>query len=273
MRSARNGDQGAGTERSGPRKSRLATVALLLPCVGLPAVFLIAGIWMRLTELRLTDGRPWFPAPEYVGLVWTALLLSLAGLTLGIVSLGQTLVRPARFSREVPAIPAIVASVFAGLLCLLELPVAETAQGCDHANVCLSNVKALTKAMQFYLEDNNGIFPDTRDWCDRIASYVGDKTAFICPDARRLRSGYAFNSRLSGVAADSITNPDTTVLLFESGRGWNAAGGAELLPAKPRHGASDTWSFVSGHVQKVPRAQRRESYGVIIQWQPQPEPK
>ncbi len=263
MTSVRNGDQGAGTERSGPRKSRLATIALLLPCAGLPVVLAIAFIWTSIPSAM----------PGYVGLVWAAILLSLAGLTLGLVSLGQTLIRPARFSREAPAVPAIAASAFAALLCLMELPVAQTAQACDHANLCISNVKTLATAMQFYVEDNGGVFPDARDWSDRIAPDIRDKAAFVCPDAKGLRSGYALNSQLSGVAADRITNPDTTVVLFESGRGWNAAGDAELLPVRPRHQGMDTFSFADGHVRKVERAQSPEIYEATIQWQPQMEAK
>jgi len=43
------------------------------------------------------------------------------------------------------------------------------------------------------------------------------------------------------------------VLIFESDAGWNAAGGAELLPDEPRHKRGDNYIFADGRVDWVPR--------------------
>jgi hypothetical protein len=46
---------------------------------------------------------------------------------------------------------------------------------------------------------------------------------------------------------DLLTDPDKTVVVFESDAGMNAAGGPELLPGIPRHLGGDMWGFADGH--------------------------
>jgi hypothetical protein len=53
--------------------------------------------------------------------------------------------------------------------------------------------------------------------------------------------------------ADSIGDADTTIMLFESDRGWNATGGAELLPNKPRHDGGDRYALADGQTHWIMR--------------------
>ena len=80
-----------------------------------------------------------------------------------------------------------------------------------------------------------GACPRPREWCDLLRPYLKDATAFVCPATKNQRCSYAFNANLSGVRLADIPKSRRVVILFESDRGWNAAGGPELLPAQPRH--------------------------------------
>jgi len=102
-------------------------------------------------------------------------------------------------------------------------------------------------------------FPAARTWCDDIRDAVGNEKPFVCPAAAGKAAGqpsrcyYAFNAKLSGLDMDKV-NP-STVLLFESDRGWNAAGGPELLPSPAFHGYTTRQVFVvalaDGTVERV----------------------
>jgi hypothetical protein len=101
--------------------------------------------------------------------------------------------------------------------------------------------------LQMYQADF-GALPPAHRWCDALADYgpyrPGDSFV-VCEERTDLECGYAFNSALSGVSLDDVQDPMHVVLLFESDRGWNAAGGASLLPTEPRHGGGDNYGMVA----------------------------
>jgi len=92
--------------------------------------------------------------------------------------------------------------------------------------------------------EEHGAFPEADRWCDAVAPGALGHWWLVCPERPQLGCGYAFNAALSGLSLEDIPDPEHTVLLFESDRGWNAAGGASLLPAKPRHGGKDHYGLV-----------------------------
>jgi hypothetical protein len=103
--------------------------------------------------------------------------------------------------------------------------------------VCSINMKQLTTGMRLYAAQHNGQFPPAATWCDalQLPAYTGGlANIFQCPSGdRSKRCHYAFNAKLSGIAASKI-NPKT-VVLFETDGGWNLSGGPELILQQPRH--------------------------------------
>jgi prepilin-type processing-associated H-X9-DG protein len=122
-----------------------------------------------------------------------------------------------------------------------------------HKAVCLSNVKWLSLALQMYLADNSDVFPAAGVWCDVLEEYTANEEKFQCPDAPDLRCAYAFNESLDRASMRDHFDPVTTVAIFESDMGWNAAGDARHLPAAPRHLGGDNYGFADGHAQWIPR--------------------
>jgi hypothetical protein len=112
--------------------------------------------------------------------------------------------------------------------------------------VCLSNVKNLALALQMYLADNDDAFPAAEVWCDPLVEYTNSEERLQCPEARDLRCGYAYNRALSGARRRDLADPATTVAIFESDVGWNAAGDASILPLAPRHLEGDTYGLADG---------------------------
>jgi hypothetical protein len=135
--------------------------------------------------------------------------------------------------------------------------------------LCNQKIANLAISLEMYDADYDTL-PDASRWCDAIASREPRVKAwwFVCPQRPDLRCGYAFNSALSGVSLKDIADPAGVILLFESDAGWNACGGAELLPEKPRHGGADLYADGVG----VARLRTRDDTtdGVAARWDPYP---
>jgi prepilin-type processing-associated H-X9-DG protein len=115
---------------------------------------------------------------------------------------------------------------------------------------CLSNVKSLAMAMQMYADDNGSSYPPAGDWCGKVRQYVRNDKIFVCPSASNIPCGYAFPGTKSEVQE---SDPANQVTIFESDRGWNAAGGPELLTDVPRHLGGDNVGFADGHAAWLAR--------------------
>ena len=117
----------------------------------------------------------------------------------------------------------------------LALSVAKTEAYRAQFALCGSNIRLLSIAVIEYAQDHNDMLPDAGKWSDEVLPYVRNPNVFVCPLAPALRSGYAFNTRLSRRRLRGIKDPAHTVLLFESDRGWNAANGQAILAPSSRH--------------------------------------
>jgi len=117
---------------------------------------------------------------------------------------------------------------------------------------CLSNVVNLSMVFEMYLADNGDRFPPTTNWREVKEAYLYAPEVFVCPAAPYLPCGYAFNASLVGLSSADIHDPVRTVVIFESDRGWNAAGGPELLPEEPRHAGGHNFGYLDGHAACVP---------------------
>jgi len=117
---------------------------------------------------------------------------------------------------------------------------------------CMNNEKQLALAVHLYSNDNKDQFPPAATWCDAIRSHVGSERVFQCPAGdQSQRCHYAYNARLDGLDASKV-NPNT-VLIFETGGGWNVSGGPELMLNHARHGRGRIFvvAFADGHVEAV----------------------
>ena len=115
---------------------------------------------------------------------------------------------------------------------------------------CVNHVKEIGLAVRLYADENDGQSPPAVSWCDAILPSLPKPESLQCPGRRDLKSGYGFNQRVAGRTLSSI--PPDTVMIFETGRGWNASGGQDdLLPDSP-HGREFVIGFADGSVRQVP---------------------
>jgi hypothetical protein len=130
-------------------------------------------------------------------------------------------------------------------------------RGRDKHFRCRENIDYLLMAMRSCMESEDARYPEAEGWCDTLAPALaritGMPNLFVCPLEPELSCGYAYNAALSGLMYSSVANPASTIVIFESDAGWNAAGGPELLPHTPRHYKRDWYGFADGHVEYLPR--------------------
>ena len=120
---------------------------------------------------------------------------------------------------------------------------------------CQANLKQLGLGMLLYASDHGDAFPAPEKWCDLLlgSDYGLSTEMFRCRRAGAQQCSYAMNPD-----ANPRGNPDT-VLLFESGSGWNQAGGPELLTTVYHDGCNVV--FVDGTVRFV---KADEAIAVIV---------
>jgi prepilin-type processing-associated H-X9-DG protein len=136
-----------------------------------------------------------------------------------------------------------------GILGAILFPVFARARETARKAVCLSNVKNIALAFDMYLEDNDDRFPAADAWCDALEAYLPNTEVYRCASVMDQPCGYAYNAALSHVQGIAPEHASATVLIFESDRGWNAAGGPELLSAEPRHLGGDNFGYADGHAE------------------------
>ena len=129
---------------------------------------------------------------------------------------------------------------------------------------CLNNVKQLDLGLIMYATDNNEVLPAGTNWCDALKPYITAEQTFLCGKGKPgQKCHYALNAKLAGHSLKDIQSPAQTVLIFEADAGWNAAGGVELFPTKPRHAPAYGVGFVDGHAELVPAANLEK-----LRWEP-----
>jgi hypothetical protein len=219
----------------GPKTSGLAITSLVLGCLGL-----------------LTCG-----------------ITSLAGLVLGIIALVRINKSGGQLGGKGMALAGTSVSAVVLLLALAAAAVlpgalAKIKELKAANNICVSNISQLSVGVMMYATDNNERLPAGTNWCDVLMPYVKIERTYVCGLGKRgQKSHYAFNAKLAGREMKDIQTPAQTVLIFEADSGWNAAGGQELFPAKPRHDGLHAVGFADGHAELV-QAARLEK----LRWEP-----
>lgn len=195
---------------------------------------------------------------------------AIAGLVLGLAAHARIRQSEGRLSGSTLATAGIVLSLIFMLLWLLAVPAVLLLSRLPKSNQkvqsiqCMNNIKQLDLAVLRYASDHKDVLPSAASWCDDITQYVGSPKPFLCPagDASQ-RGHYAFNAKLAGLDSRRITRPASTVLIFESERGWNASGGEGMILKTPRHGQGVVVGFADGHTEVVPQARRSQ-----LNWEP-----
>ncbi len=194
---------------------------------------------------------------------------ALIGLPMGIVALVKVKNSQGRSTGWGLALAGTIVSamalLFIPIFAAMLLPALAKAKSKAQSIQCVNNVKQLSLAVRLYAGDNSDKLPAATNWCDATISSAGSPKIYSCPGSPNLRSGYAFNTNLSGMEEGKI-DPGT-VLIFESDAGWNASGGKELMITKPRHNGRYIIGFADGSVQQMTAAQLPQ-----LRWNPKPPP-
>jgi prepilin-type processing-associated H-X9-DG protein len=197
-------------------------------------------------------------------------ITALVGLILGIIAMVRIKNSQGSLNGNGLALAGtIVSGIFllmVPILAAMLLPALASAKQKAMEVKCITNEKQLAMALMIFSQDNTNHFPAAAKWCDAIKEEIGgQEQVFKCPDANpESRCDYAFNSKLDGLPVSAVSQPATTVLIFESDAGWNANGGPELLPATPRHLKNFyVVAFVDGHVEAVNRSRLN-----TLRWDP-----
>jgi prepilin-type processing-associated H-X9-DG protein len=117
-----------------------------------------------------------------------------------------------------------------------------------------SHLRQLSLAVTQYGQDHDEIMPDAVHWVDEIMPYVKSKAIFHDPSAPASETwSYAYNRALSHNSLASISDPASTVVLFESIKGGkNASDTGKSVPQPGRHMGGTDYAFADGHVEWYP---------------------
>ena len=207
--------------------------------------------------------------------VYVLLLILAAALALGVIALLRIRRSGGELTGKQRAVQGMALStlgiVLASFYFFLLLPA-------WHSLGCYLNLEGMPLVFHMYAGDY-GALPPADSWCDSLSEYVHSEEYFVCPARPDLQSGYAMNRALGSMRLEDIqTALHLTVLVFESDAGWNANGGPELLPSKPRHYVVgrrfDTYGYAGGLMNSAtPPMARHERAPVIdgtagIFWDP-----
>lgn len=112
--------------------------------------------------------------------------------------------------------------------------------GSDDRDAIRRRMLSAGMAMRMYAIDNEGRFPLSETWMDRVGPYsavvkegestISAKEIFQDPRNSGNDYGVAMNGSVSGMSGYSLANYDKFILLFTStNKKRNAAGGSEIL--------------------------------------------
>jgi hypothetical protein len=138
-----------------------------------------------------------------------------------------------------------------GALILYNYAVEEQKKKFGYSLACRSNLRDLTRALQMYCQDYDGVLPAPGIWTGGIWFYHKSPSATRCPNDTSTY-GYAMNRSLPGRKCASFPDPGATVAFFESDlHRPNAEGSASDVVGRPRHHSGNWYSFLNGDVKRA----------------------
>ncbi|MBN1457609.1 MAG: DUF4190 domain-containing protein [Sedimentisphaerales bacterium] len=146
-------------------------------------------------------------------------------------------------------VPAVFGLFILPMMLAILMPALSKTRHLAERLVCATNLKGLGTAMVVYANDYDNKFPTGDKWNDLLVSETDvNPLIFRCKSADEGPSNYAMNENLAG---KSTSVPAQTVLLFESGPGWNQVGGADDLSVENHCEEGCNILFADGHTEFV----------------------
>ena len=184
-------------------------------------------------------------------------LSGIAGFILGIIALSLIKKSAGRLTGQPLAITGIIISMASiiilpiFILMSVLLPALIGSRQKARAIISMNNAKQLCVAMHLYCDNNDGRLPPVDRWTHLILPYIGNNRAILpVSPSRNDQRPWAMNVQLEGKKINEISNPQRTVLIFESTFPNPPAGGPEMLPGKPS-AQGYLIGFVDGHIECV----------------------
>jgi len=227
-----------------------AGLLALLGCVLLPPMFL--------------PTHRWDPALLFRVFLLCGGLLGLPSLLLGVGALRRARSVGARSTAAIAGLSLSgLALAFSLVMPVVQYPTYVYWRAVNRRLTCMMNAKQVALGLRMYIYDYDERLPPADAWSDAVAPCVKSRDIFVCPEARDLRSGYAFNKALGGKRVTDVRDEAQTVLIYESDLGWNGAGGPQTLRRPTRHRRGDVVAFVDGSVKLVSARDLKH-----LRWQP-----
>ena len=148
----------------------------------------------------------------------------------------------------------------AAMMCIaasIIMPILKSAGTSRETQLCLGNLRRLSRAVILYSEEHDGRLPG-QGWNRDLAKYEPDEVVFACPHQRRIdprSSGYAMNSALVEKKLPEVTDPASTPLLFDSRPvvpGTITEPDDVPRPGRHKNGSENAVAYADGHVTTVP---------------------
>jgi len=197
-------------------------------------------------------------------------LASVAGIILGIASLGRIGGSGGRMAGRRLAIAGIIVSGVGAVLAIpvlmliaIVLPAVFGALDAAHAASSANKVSRLCKTSFMYASAHKDQFPPADNWPDALKDLGLPDGTLTDPADQEGGRAYAINAGVAGKAPSPSVGSSRTVLFFECAPGAPPAGGPANLPPTPRHHPGYVIGFCDGHVETVPK----EDLGRLI-WNP-----
>jgi len=184
-------------------------------------------------------------------------LSGIAGFILGIIALSLIKKSAGRLTGQPLAITGIIISMASVIILPIFiftsvfLPALIGSRQKARTVISMGNAKQLCVAMHLYCDNNDGRLPPVDRWTHLILPYIGNNRAILAVSpGRNDKRPWAMNVQLEGRKINEISNPQRTVLIFESTFPNPPAGGPEMLPGKP-NARGYLIGFVDGHIESV----------------------
>jgi len=133
---------------------------------------------------------------------------------------------------------------------------------------CMTNLRIIGLGMAQYIQDYDNTMPPTKTWADAVKPYASH-ASFHCPISPT-PYGYAFNTQLSARDIRKVSDPTSTVEVFETDiNSPNAAGFArDVVPnrhfwSKYGDNSESNYAFADGHVRMLRPSERGK-----LKWTP-----